>query len=110
LFLVSDALITDYSSVMFDFSVTGKPIYFFTPDLDRYREVLRGFYFDLIPVAPGPVVQDAADLLELVRNPAEVTAVYADKYAAWRQRFNPRDDGQAADRVVARLLRDGVLN
>jgi CDP-glycerol glycerophosphotransferase (TagB/SpsB family) len=109
LFLVADALITDYSSVMFDFSVTGKPIYFFTPDLDRYREVLRGFYFDLIPVAPGPVVQDAAELLELVRNPDEVAAAYADKYAAWRRRFNPRDDGQAADRVVARLLRDGIL-
>jgi CDP-glycerol glycerophosphotransferase len=43
LFLVADALITDYSSVMFDFSVTGKPIFFFTPDLDRYQEVLRGF-------------------------------------------------------------------
>jgi CDP-glycerol glycerophosphotransferase len=109
LFLAADALITDYSSVMFDFSVTAKPIYFFTPDLDRYREVLRGFYFDLIPVAPGPVVQHAAELIELVRNPAEVTAAYADKYAAWRRRFNPRDDGHAAERVVARLLRDGIL-
>jgi CDP-glycerol glycerophosphotransferase len=106
---VADALITDYSSVMFDFSVTAKPIYFFTPDLDRYREVLRGFYFDLISVAPGPVVQHAAELIELVRNPGEVTAAYADKYAAWRRRFNPRDDGLAAERVVARLLRDGIL-
>jgi CDP-glycerol glycerophosphotransferase (TagB/SpsB family) len=109
LFLAADALVTDYSSVMFDFSVTGKPIYFFTPDLDRYREVLRGFYFDLLPVAPGPVVQDASELVELVRHPDAVQAEYAAKYAAWRARFNPRDDGHAAERVVARLIREGVI-
>jgi CDP-glycerol glycerophosphotransferase (TagB/SpsB family) len=110
LFLVADALITDYSSVMFDFSVTGKPIYFFTPDLDRYREVLRGFYFDLIAVAPGPVVRDANELIELVRNPDATARQYAQKYAAWRERFNPRDDGKAAERVIARVLREGILD
>ncbi len=109
LFLAADVLITDYSSVMFDFSVTGKPIFFFTPDLDRYREVLRGFYFDLLPVAPGPIVQDAAALVELVRNPDGVREEYAAKYAAWRDRFNPRDDGRAAERVVARLIREGKV-
>lgn len=109
LFLAADALITDYSSVMFDFSVTGKPIYFFTPDLDRYRQVLRGFYFDLLPVAPGPVVQDASELIELVRHPDAVQEEYAPKYAAWRERFNPHDDGQAAERVMARLIRGGRI-
>lgn len=109
LFLAADALITDYSSVMFDFSVTGKPIYFFTPDLDRYRHVLRGFYFDLLPVAPGPIVQDAAELVELVRNPDAVRVKYAAKYAAWREKFNPRDDGRAAERVIARLIREGKI-
>lgn len=106
LFVVADALITDYSSVMFDFSVTGKPMYFFTPDLDRYRQVLRGFYFDLLPVAPGPVVHDAATLVTLVQNPDAVQREYAARYAAWRERFNPRDDGRAAERVVARLIRE----
>ncbi|MBX3092397.1 MAG: CDP-glycerol glycerophosphotransferase family protein [Cryobacterium sp.] len=109
LFLAADALITDYSSVMFDFSVTGKPIYFYTPDLDRYREVLRGFYFDLLPVAPGPVVNDADELVSLVTRPEAVQKEYAAKYAAWRERFNPRDDGRAAERVVARLIREGML-
>jgi CDP-glycerol glycerophosphotransferase (TagB/SpsB family) len=109
LFLAADALVTDYSSVMFDFSVTGKPIYFVTPDLDRYRQVLRGFYFDLLPVAPGPVARDASELVELVRHPYAVQAEYAAKYAAWRERFNPRDDGHAAERVVARLIREGVI-
>jgi CDP-glycerol glycerophosphotransferase (TagB/SpsB family) len=106
LFLAADILITDYSSVMFDFSVTGKPILFFTPDLERYREVLRGFYFDLLPVAPGPIVQDADELVALVRNPHAVQKEYAAKYAAWREKYNPRDDGLAAERVVARLIRE----
>jgi CDP-glycerol glycerophosphotransferase len=110
LFLVADALVTDYSSVMFDFTVTGKPIYFFTPDLDHYRDELRGFYFDLLPVAPGPVLADPAELVRMLRNPGSEAAEYADRYAAWQQRFNPRDDGHAAERVVQRLIAEGVLD
>lgn len=104
LFLVADALITDYSSVMFDFSVTGKPIFFFAPDLDHYRQELRGFYFDLDAAAPGPVVRDAHELVELVRARTEVAAQYVELYREWRERFNPRDDGHAAERIVQRLL------
>jgi len=109
LYLVADVLITDYSSVMFDFSVTGKPILFFTPDLEDYRRRLRGFYFDLLEAAPGPVVQDAAELVTLVKNREAVAADYADRYAAWRERFNPRDDGHASDRVVQRLIALGAI-
>ena len=110
LFLVADALVTDYSSVMFDYSVTGKPIYFFTPDLERYRNEIRGFYFDLLAVSPGPVVRDAGDLIGHLRDPDAATARYASRYAAWRARFNPRDDGHAAERVVQRLLSRGILD
>jgi CDP-glycerol glycerophosphotransferase len=109
LFLVADALITDYSSVMFDFTVTGKPLFFFTPDLDHYREKLRGFYFDLIPAAPGPVVSTLEDLVELVENRQAIQPRYAEKYRAWRARFNPLDDGNAAERVVRRLLSERII-
>lgn len=109
LFLVADALITDYSSVMFDFTVTGKPIFFFTPDLEHYREKLRGFYFDLTPVAPGPVVSTVPELVELVRDRSAVQVRFAEKYLAWRERFNPRDDGGAAERVVRRLLDSNLI-
>ena len=109
LFLVADALITDYSSVMFDYSVTGKPMFFFAPDLERYREQLRGFYFDLDEAAPGPVVQNPAELVQLVLDRETVAARYTAKYQAWRARFNPRDDGRSAERVVARLLARGVV-
>ena len=110
LFLVADALITDYSSVMFDFSVTGKPVFFFAPDIDHYREQLRGFYFDLDAVALGPVVQQADKLVALVKDRERVTEMYANKYAAWQARFNPRDDGGAAVRVVRRLEAEGLLD
>lgn len=109
LFLAADALITDYSSVMFDFTVTGKPIFFFTPDVQHYRDDLRGFYFDLLSVAPGPVVQTFDELLGLLRSMDAADPAYADRYAAWRERFNPLDDGHAAQRVVQRLLQLGVL-
>jgi CDP-glycerol glycerophosphotransferase len=102
LMLAADALITDYSSVMFDFSVTGRPIYFHVPDMAHYRGVLRGFYFDLAARAPGPLVHTQSELVAAVL--ADDQAPYAERYAAWRERFNAREDGHAAERVVARLL------
>ncbi|WP_157156663.1 CDP-glycerol glycerophosphotransferase family protein [Diaminobutyricimonas sp. LJ205] len=109
LFVVADVLITDYSSVMFDYTVTGKPVLFFTPDLEHYRDELRGFYFDLAPVAPGPIARTTDELLDLVRGRDAVAAHYAEKYRVWQQRFNPDDDGRAADRVVAKLIDRGVF-
>lgn len=103
LLVVADALVTDYSSVMFDFTATGKPIFFFTPDLAHYREQLRGFYFDLAEHAPGPMVTTQAELTAALASVA-VPPEYAERYARWRQRFNARDDGHAAERVVARIL------
>ena len=108
LFLAADALVTDYSSVMFDFSVTGKPMFFYTPDLAHYRERLRGFYFDLAHLAPGPVVDTAAALATLISD-TSVPAVYAERYADWRARFNPRDDGHAAERVLTHLVELGAV-
>ncbi|MAP63721.1 MAG: glycosyl/glycerophosphate transferase [Microbacterium sp.] len=108
LLLAADALITDYSSVMFDFSVTGKPMYFLVPDLERYRGELRGFYFDLADRAPGPLVRSQEELVAaLSRDDADV---YADRYAVWRQTFNARDDGHAAERVVDRILDQGFVD
>jgi CDP-glycerol glycerophosphotransferase len=107
LLLVADALITDYSSVMFDFSVTGKPMYFLVPDIEHYRGELRGFYFDLVAHAPGPVVRTEAELVSAVRDGD--AAAFAAKYAVWREKFNARDDGHAAERVVSRILDQGYV-
>ena len=107
LLLAADALITDYSSVMFDFSVTGKPMFFLVPDIEHYRGQLRGFYFDLAAHAPGPVVRTEAELVAAVRD--DDPAAFAAKYTQWREKFNPRDDGRAAERVVGRILDQGFV-
>jgi len=108
LLLIADALVTDYSSVMFDFSVTGRPMFFLVPDMAHYRGQLRGFYFDLAARAPGPLVHTQDELVAALDDP-EVPGAYQERYAAWRSQFNRRDDGQAAQRVVSRILDQGWL-
>ena len=105
LFLASDILITDYSSVMFDFSVTGRPMIFFVPDLDDYRDSIRGVYFDLEELAPGPVLYRQELVAPAVRSAAADRAgVYKVKYDEWQERFNAHDDGQSARRVMNALF------
>ncbi len=100
LYLAADALVTDYSSVMFDFALTDKPVVLLTPDLDRYRDVERGFYFDIEAAAPGPMVTTTDEVAA-----ALVAAdTHASARAAFRERFCPWDDGHAADRAVEHLL------
>lgn len=108
LLLIADALITDYSSVMFDFSVTGRPMFFLVPDLEHYRGELRGFYFDLAERAPGPLVHTQDELVRALDDP-EIPIAYRERYAAWRSQFNRLDDGGAAERVVSRILDQGWL-
>lgn len=107
LLLVADVLVTDYSSVMFDFAGTGRPIVFFTPDLAHYSTDLRGFYFDLLADAPGPVVETREQLRDALLHAAERAPAFAERAAAWRARFTPRDDGEAGRRVVERMLAEG---
>ncbi|MFL6064859.1 MAG: CDP-glycerol glycerophosphotransferase family protein [Friedmanniella sp.] len=104
LFLASDVLITDYSSVMFDFSVTRRPMIFFVPDMDDYRDSVRGVYFDLSEVAPGPVLYTQDEVTVALRELDQQREKYAELYEAWVQRFNHHDDGHAAERIVRQLL------
>jgi CDP-glycerol glycerophosphotransferase len=104
LLLVADALVTDYSSLMFDFAQTGRPMLFHTYDLEHYRDVLRGFYFDFETRAPGPLIPDGARLVEALRDPAGATAPYAGAYEAFRESFCDLDDAGAAAAVADRML------
>jgi CDP-glycerol glycerophosphotransferase len=104
LFLVTDALITDYSSVMFDFAPTGRPILFYTYDLEQYRDNLRGFYFDFESEAPGPLLETSAEVVEAVANLDQVSAQYRDAYQAFTAKFCPLDDGKAAARACDRIF------
>jgi CDP-glycerol glycerophosphotransferase (TagB/SpsB family) len=106
---VADVLVTDYSSVMFDFSATGRPVVFFTPDLAHYSSDLRGFYFDLLAEAPGPVVRTREELLDAITDAEVARARYRQQAARWRERFTPLDDGEAGRRVVQRMIEAGWL-
>lgn len=98
LYLVSDVLITDYSSVMFDYSVLKRPMIFFTYDLDEYKNTLRGFYFDFLEEAPGPVVLDNDALIDSIRN--YNFEDWKEKYEAFHNKYNHCDDGKAGEKVV----------
>ena len=68
LYTAADILVNDYSSVMFDFCVTGKPIIFLTPDIKQYRDSTRGFYFDLEEKAPGPLLSTTEEVVHSIQN------------------------------------------
>jgi CDP-glycerol glycerophosphotransferase len=104
LYLAADAMITDYSSTMFDFAATGKPLLFFTYDFERYRDELRGFYFDLSLDPPGPLVTTTAELVDRLQDLEETNRSHADGYRRFQERFCPLDDGRATDRFVDRFF------
>ncbi len=98
-----DVLLTDYSSICFDFLSTGRPILFFAPDLDQYARD-RGFY---LPTAewPGPVTRSTREVAEAIRAlgsgaPDDPVLSHAQAYKAAGRRLAPHDDGQVSRRVV----------
>ena len=104
LFLVSDVLVTDYSSAMFDFAVTGRPILFFVYDLAEYRDSLRGFYFDFEAEAPAPLLASSAEVVDTLKDVDAVAVSYREAYQRFAARFCSLDDGKAAARVCDRLF------
>nr|WP_203600463.1 bifunctional glycosyltransferase family 2 protein/CDP-glycerol:glycerophosphate glycerophosphotransferase [Streptomyces sp. SID9727] len=104
LMLISDALVTDYSSLMFDFAQTGRPMLFHTYDLEHYRDTLRGFSFDFEKRAPGPLIPGSDDLIAALKDPEGAIAGHAKAYEQFRHDFCDLDDGRATARVVDRML------
>jgi CDP-glycerol glycerophosphotransferase len=92
-------MVTDYSSTMFDFAITGKPLLFFAYDLEDYRDSLRGFYFDLEPLAPGPVLRTSSEVVSALQDLDGLRATYAERYAQFQQLFCHLDDGHAGQRL-----------
>jgi len=98
--LAADVLVTDYSSIMFDYAVLDRPILIHAPDWEAYR-MLRGTYFDLLAEPPGVVTRSESDVVEALRSGADADARSA--RAAFRARFCALEDGRAAERVVRRV-------
>ena len=101
-FIASDVLVTDYSSVMFDYPNTGNPILLFTPDLEHYAKDIRDFYFDIHEV-PGPLCQTTEELCAEISRIADYESRFGEEYQAFHQRFCPIDDGYASQRVVDKI-------
>jgi CDP-glycerol glycerophosphotransferase len=104
LMLAADVLLTDYSSMMFDFANTGRPMLFFTYDLATYRDEVRGFYFDFLERAPGPLLDTSDQVAEALQDLDAVRTRYEQRHAAFVAEFCALDDGHAAGRVVDRVL------
>ncbi len=104
LYLAADVLVTDYSSTMFDFAVTGKPMFFYTYDFSHYRDEVRGFYFDFVAEAPGPLFETTWELIEGILDVEAVRAQYAARYESFRHKFCHLDDGRATERVIERVV------
>lgn len=88
LYLAADVLITDYSSVFFDFANLGRPILFYMYDYEAYRKEMRDFYFEE-DLLPGPVLRDEESLLQRLTDVNGVAREYQEKYAAFNRKFNP---------------------
>ena len=102
LYIAADILITDYSSVFFDFANLRKPEIFYMYDLEEYANELRGFYISLDEL-PGPIVRDEDALIEEIKAADDWQP--DEKYEAFRARFNPKDDGQASKRTLAHIIK-----
>ncbi len=101
--LAADVLVTDYSSLMFDYAVLDRPIVIHAPDWERY-ESTRGVYFDLMAEPPGVVARSQEELLDVLRAGAFTSAEADALRAAFRARFCALEDGRAAERVVRRVM------
>ena len=104
LYLISDICITDYSSVFFDYANLRRPILFFTYDLEKYRDVLRGFYISIEDDVPGPLLFTNEEIADAVKNIDKVNEQYAQRYEEFYNRFCCFDDGHASQGVVERVF------
>ena len=106
LFAEADALITDYSSVMFDYALLDRPMFFYTYDLERYRDELRGWYFDFEKEAPGPLSRDTESLINDIKDLSEGgqgSLKWQEKRRAFKERFAGFEDGHASERTARKL-------
>ncbi len=102
-YLAADVLITDYSSVMFDYAVLNRPIVIFADDWDAYRDA-RGTYFDLLATPPGAVAINQAQINEIFASKEFSSPENQTRLQAFRSRFCSYDQGTAARQVIERVL------
>lgn len=108
LYIVSDVLVTDYSSAFFDYAILDRPIVFYMYDRDHYRDRLRGFYLDLSEL-PGEVVTKEPDLVSRLMALEAYAERTANLRARAREKFNYLDSAHSSQSVIERVFVDAVL-
>lgn len=103
LYIITDILITDYSSVFFDFANLKRQIIFYMYDLEHYKNESNGFYIDLEEL-PGKIVQTQEELEEVIKKSKEFK--FNDKYKKFNNKYNYLDDGNASERVVREIIKN----
>ena len=101
LYVISDMLITDYSSVFFDYAILERPIIFYMYDLDEYRDDIRGFYLSLDEL-PGEVVQTEKELIRAIKKSKEKEGKH--KLLKFNCLYNYLNDGKAAIRILKKIM------
>ncbi|OIK16335.1 glycosyl transferase [Bacillus sp. MUM 116] len=97
--MITDILISDYSSLVFEFSLMEKPMIFFAYDLEEYL-VDRGFYYEYSDFVPGPIVKTTAEVIEQVKaNQFDLKRI-----RSFKERFFDQLDGKSAERFVETLI------
>lgn len=104
LYVISDILITDYSSVFFDYANLRRPMLFYVYDIEEYQDVLRGFYFDIEKESPGPLVYTTDEIIEKINKIGAKGYKLPETFERFYQKFCYLEDGKAAQRVVEEIF------
>lgn len=105
LYVISDILITDYSSVFFDYAILKRPILFYMYDLEEYKDELRGFYLDINKELPGKIFEDENMLLNELNNIDKYKESTAEMLEVFNKRYNYLQDGFVSKKVIERVLK-----
>lgn len=110
LYIISDILITDYSSVFFDYAHSRRPILFFVPDLEHYVSEVRGLYLNMETDMPGPLIKDNDYLIECIENIDAVEKEYKERYDKFYEKFCSICKGHSSEEIIKRVfeLEDGL--
>lgn len=104
IYLITDICITDYSSVFFDFANLKRPILFYTYDIEKYKNQLRGFYIDMNTEVPGPLLYTSEEVIDAILHIDTIQNRYQKRYDDFYDRFCCFDDGHASENIVKEVF------
>ena len=102
LLLITDILITDYSSVIFDYFLLKKPVVFYPYDYDEYM-TYRNFYLDYKKDLPGPICYTQKEVIKVLNN-TKLFDKYSDKINEFNKKFNAENDGKVCKKIVDKII------